>query len=174
MRMTIVVAIAANGVIGRDGGLPWRLPSDLAHFKRLTMGHTLVMGRRTWESIGRALPGRRTIVVSRRGALELPDGVDHASSLDDAVGLARGRGESELFLVGGASLYQEGLGLADRMVITWVDDSVEGDVHFPAVGWGEWRELGRVAPPADPRDEHPYVVVEYERAATCSSSPDLV
>lgn len=164
MRVTIVAAIAANGVIGRDGGLPWRLPSDLAHFKRLTMGHTLVMGRRTWESIGRALPGRRTIVVSRRGALDLPEGVDHASSLDDAVALARERGESELFLVGGAALYHEGLARADRMVITWVDDPVDGQVHFPQVRWDDWSERGRVSPPADPGDEHPYVVVEYGRA----------
>ncbi len=162
MRVTIVAAIAANGVIGRDGGLPWRLPSDLAHFKRLTMGHTLVMGRRTWESIGRALPGRRTFVVSRRG-VDAPGGVVVVDSLLEALAQARACGEEEVFFVGGAALYREGLALADRMVISWVDGEAVGDTTFPEVAWDRWHEVERVRSEPAAGDERAFSVVSYER-----------
>src|ERR1700759_3434706 len=118
MRISIIVAVAENGVIGRGGELPWRLSADLQRFKKLTMGHTIIMGRRTWESIGRPLPGRRTIVVTRQTGYPVVEGVQTAASLDDALETAEAAGESEAFVVGGAQLYQEALHHADRFYFT--------------------------------------------------------
>jgi len=141
MTVTIVAAVARNGVIGRDGGLPWHLPADLARFKRLTMGHVLVMGRRTYESIGRPLPGRTTIVVSRRQhlapagviiAADVERAIEHGLTLDDMV-----------FVVGGTTVFERALPLADELALTLVDAEPEGDTYFPAVDWSEWVEVGR-------------------------------
>lgn len=163
MRVTIVVAMATNRVIGRDGRLPWRLPSDLARFKALTMGHTLVMGRRTWDSIGKALPGRRSIVVSRRGAVAAPPEVVVVPSLEGALACARIAGENEAFVVGGASLYAEALALAHRAIVTLVDAEVEGDVQFPPVEWSEWVEVAREDFPAGERDDFDFAIVDLRR-----------
>src|ERR1700742_580843 len=127
MRISIIVAVAENGVIGRDGQLPWRLSADLQRFKRLTMGHTMIMGRRTWESIGRPLPGRRTIVVTRQTNYSVAEGVQTAASLDDALAIAETTGEREVFVVGGAELYNEALPQAGRLFFTEVAADVEGD-----------------------------------------------
>jgi dihydrofolate reductase len=142
MTVTLVAAVAANGVIGRDGGIPWHLPGEQAQFKRLTMGHVLVMGRLTYESIGRPLPGRTTIVVSRRqewavdGVLRAPD---VASALAQAAEI-----DEEVFVVGGAAVYEAALGRADRMVLTHVDAAPDGDTRFPDVDWTKWREQSQV------------------------------
>src|SRR6188768_677603 len=126
MRISIIVAVAENGMIGRQGQLPWRLSDDLRRFKQLTMGHTIIMGRRTWESIGRALPGRRTVVVSRRPEFQIDvKDVSTASSLSDAVKIAGAFDDSEAFIVGGAELYRESLGRADRLYLTRVLADVE-------------------------------------------------
>lgn len=139
MRISIIVAVAENGVIGRGGQLPWRLPADLRRFKRLTMGHTVVMGRRTWESIGRQLPGRRMVVVSRQpGYRTNVEGVAIASGLDEAVRLAADAGEDEVFIIGGAELYREAIPRADRLYFTCVMADVEGDTFFPDLDWSEW------------------------------------
>jgi dihydrofolate reductase len=147
--ITIVAAIAANGVIGRGGDLPWRLPADLRHFKKLTYGHVLIMGRRTYESIGHPLPGRTTVVVSRRATTAqepVPDpsaeGVVTARTVQAA--LARGLEiDDEVFVVGGAQVYAAALETADRMVLTLVDEDPEGDTWFPEVDWSVWRETHR-------------------------------
>jgi dihydrofolate reductase len=143
MTVTIVAAIATNGVIGRQGGLPWRLPADLRHFKQLTLGHVLVMGRRTYESIGHPLPGRTTVVVSRR-ATTVPESaaVITARSVDAAVALAH-EIDDEVFVVGGAQVYAAALDIADRMVLTLVDGRPDGDTVFPDVDWTCWRESAR-------------------------------
>ena len=144
MSVTLVVAMGANRVIGVDGSLPWRLPEDLAHFKQLTLGHPMVMGRATYESIGRPLPGRTTIVVTRQDDWTA-EGVEVAPSLDAA--LARGHElDDEVFLVGGAQVYAEALerGLVDVMVVTRVAASPDGDAFFPSIDWETWREGGRV------------------------------
>lgn len=144
MSVTLVVALGANRVIGVDGSLPWRLPEDLAHFKQLTLGHPMVMGRATYESIGRPLPGRTTIVVTRQDGWTA-EGVEVAPSLDAA--LARGRElDDEVFLVGGAQVYAEALerGLVDTMVVTRVAASPDGDAFFPSIDWEAWGEVGRV------------------------------
>ena len=141
MTITLVAAVAANGVIGRDGGLPWRLPADLAHFKRLTLGHVLVMGRRTYDSIGRPLPGRTTIVVTRQPDWTA-DGVVVAASVEEALATAR-RLDDDVFVVGGAAIYAEAMRVADRMVLTHVEGEYDGDRRFPPVDWTQWREVGR-------------------------------
>ncbi|MEP6526932.1 MAG: dihydrofolate reductase [Nocardioidaceae bacterium] len=149
MTITIVAAIAANGVIGRGGDLPWRLPADLRHFKKLTYGHVLVMGRRTYESIGHPLPGRTTVVVSRRAtpAQEpVPDPTREAVITASSVQAALARAleiDDEVFVVGGAQVYAAALEMADRMVLTLVDEDPEGDTWFPAVDWSVWRETQR-------------------------------
>ena len=148
MPVTIVAAIARNGVIGKDGRLPWRLPGELPRFKELTMGHVLVMGRRTYESISRPLPGRSTVVVTRSPEWQpeggLPEGVSVAGSVEAALMWA-GEIDTEVFVVGGSSVYAGALPLADTMVLTWVDAEPDGDAFFPAVDWEQWREVAREA-----------------------------
>lgn len=141
MRAVIVAAVARNGVIGVDGRLPWRIPEDLARFKDLTMGHALVMGRATFESIGRPLPGRSNVVLTRSAGWS-HDGVDTAISLDEAMEIAAGRSQ-DAFIVGGAEVYRVALGRADRIELTEVDAEPEGDTLFPVVDWSQWREVSR-------------------------------
>lgn len=127
--LALIAAVARHGVIGRDGGLPWHLPEDLRHFKAITSGHAIIMGRKTHQSIGRALPNRRNIVVTRgRGASF--DGCEAASTLEQAIQLARTTDPCP-FIIGGASLYEEALPYATEIHLTTIDRDVEGDVHFP-------------------------------------------
>jgi dihydrofolate reductase len=164
MRISIIVAVADNGVIGREGTLPWHLADDLRRFKQLTMGHTIVMGRRTWESIGRPLPGRRMIVVSRRGNYQTNgQDVAMARSLDDALKAAESKGDSEVFIVGGAELYREILPRADRLYITRVHANVEGDTVFPNTDFSQWRQVQSAAHSADAKNEFPFTFEIYER-----------
>ncbi|WP_423197924.1 MULTISPECIES: dihydrofolate reductase [unclassified Cupriavidus] len=138
--LTLIVARARNGTIGRDNTLPWRLPEDLAHFKRTTMGAPVIMGRKTWDSIGRPLPGRRNIVVSRNPALKL-EGAEVAGSLEEAQRLCMG--VEQVFLIGGAQLYEEALPSADRLVVTEIDADVDGDAFFPPIDRARWMETAR-------------------------------
>ena len=143
MTITIVAAVARNGVIGIDGGLPWHLPDDLRRFKELTLGHVLVMGRKTYESIGHSLPGRATIVVTRNPSWDPGSAeVRVAGSVSEAIEAAASL-EREVFVVGGGEVYAEALALADRLELTWVDAEPDGDTRFPEVDWDEWRELRR-------------------------------
>jgi dihydrofolate reductase len=160
MTVTLVVAMGANGVIGVDGGLPWRLPEDLAHFKALTMGHPMVMGRTTFESIGRALPGRTTIVLTRDPDWSAPD-VEVAPTLEAALDRAHEL-DDEVFVVGGAQVYAQALtaGLVDLMCVTRVASSPDGDTRFPSIDWMPWREVGRVPHGGDPS----FDIVTYQRA----------
>ncbi|AOY93275.1 diacylglycerol kinase [Cupriavidus sp. USMAA2-4] len=157
--LTLIVAKARNGVIGRDNALPWRLPEDLAHFKRTTMGAPVVMGRKTWDSIGRPLPGRRNIVVSRNPALQLA-GAEVATSLEEAQRLCVGA--EQIFLIGGAQLYAEALPSADRLVVTEIDADVEGDAHFPAIDRSRWLEVSRETHRSE-ANGFDYAFVVYER-----------
>jgi dihydrofolate reductase len=160
--VTIVAAVARNGVIGVDGGLPWHLPDDLRRFKALTMGHVLVMGRKTYESIGHPLPGRTTVVVTRNAAWDPgSDEVVRAPGLDEAIRAARAI-DDEVFVVGGAQVYADALPLAGRLELTLVDDEPDGDTTFPAVEWADWVELRR--------DEgHGVAYVTYERRPVASA-----
>lgn len=137
--LTFVVAVARNGVIGLDGGMPWHLPEELQHFKRVTMGGTLLMGRATYDAIGRPLPGRRTIVLTRDPTWRR-DGVEVASGIDAALELA---GPGEVFVVGGAQLFEALLPRADALVLTEVHAEPEGDTWFPAWERADWVETER-------------------------------
>lgn len=145
-RIALIVAMADNGVIGRDGGLPWRIPADLKYFKAKTMGKPVVMGRRTFDSIGRPLPGRPNIVVTRHGG-DFPDGIDVAPDIDTALDIAqrsaRDIGADEIMIIGGAALYEALLPRADRIYLTEVHEAVEGDTTFPAFDKNDWREVAR-------------------------------
>ena len=134
----IIAAIAENGVIGKDNRIPWEIPADLAHFKSLTAGHTVIMGRKTFESIGRILPNRENIIVS--AALTAIEGAEVARSLQHALELASC---TEIFIIGGAGLYQEALPLADVLDITHVQLSPEGDTYFPDINWAQYEEVWR-------------------------------
>lgn len=167
MDVVIHVAVAANGVIGRDGGLPWRLSSDLKRFKAGTMGQPIVMGRKTFESIGRALPGRINIVVTRDPAFRA-DGVETVASLDDAIRLAEVRarcsaGAREIAIIGGGQIYAQALPLADRLHVTHVLTEVDGDTRFPAIDPEIWTESHAEELPAGEKDSHPTRFVIYHR-----------
>jgi dihydrofolate reductase len=140
------------------------LSDDLRRFKRLTMGHAIVMGRRTWESIGRALPGRRTIVISRQPGYEVDaGGVVVAASLDDALRIADAAGDDDVFIVGGAELYREALSRVDRLYVTRVRADVDGDTSFPMYDPGEWRLVASEDHGADNRNDFPFSFEDYER-----------
>lgn len=134
----LIAAASRNGVIGADNRLLWRIPEDFAHFKRTTMGAPVVMGRRTWESIGRALPGRLNIVISRRAPV-LPEGVLAARSLEEALALAAG--SPRIFVIGGGEIYRQAMPFADRIWLTRIDADFEGDAYFPTIPRG--RFIGR-------------------------------
>ena len=152
MIVSVIVALDEAGTIGRDGGLPWHLPDDLRRFKAVTMGHVLLMGRKTCESIGRALPGRRSLVLSRDPDWQPPDGVEKVPDLDTA--LARAAGAERLFVIGGAEVFRAALPLADELLVTRVHASVRGDVRFPDVTWDTWTLVDDDYHPADAR--HPF------------------
>jgi dihydrofolate reductase len=139
--VTLVAAVAANGVIGRDGGLPWHLPDDLRHLKRLTRGHVLVMGRRTYDSIGKPLPERTTIVVTRQPDWRA-EGVLTAASVPEAL-VRAAEIDDEVFVLGGEEVFRLSLPEADAMVISEVDARPDGDTVFPSVDWTLWREVSR-------------------------------
>ena len=158
-RVYLVAAVAANGVIGANGGLPWHLPEDLRHFKSLTLGHPVIMGRRTWESLGRALPGRENIVVTRAAGYEAP-GASVAASLDAALALCAG--EPTAFVIGGGELYAEALPVADGLVLTEIQRDYPGDARFPDYDRSAWRETQRK--PQTGADGLRFDFVLYERA----------
>jgi len=160
--LTVIVARARNGVIGRDNQLPWRLPEDLAFFKRTTMGAPIVMGRKTHESIGRVLPGRRNIVVTRDASRRFP-GCDTATSLDDALALAAQDRAPEAFLIGGAQLYVEGIEKARKLIVTEIAADFAGDATFPAPDPLRWRETSRDPHHAAAPNDFDFAFVTYER-----------
>jgi dihydrofolate reductase len=164
MHVSIIVAVAENGVIGRGGQLPWRLLADLQRFKQLTMGHTIIMGRRTWKSIGRALPGRKMMVVTRQHDYHIEvTGVAKAASLGEAIEHARIAGDDEAFIIGGAELYREALAKAQRLYYTRILAAVAGDTQFPTINWNEWRLIESTNHPADTKNDYPCAFEVYER-----------
>lgn len=164
MRISIIAAVARNGVIGLENGLPWRLSADLRHFKDLTMGHTLLMGRRTFESLSKALPGRRTIVLSR-STRELPAEVTLAGSFEQGIELARLAGENELFVAGGGGVYRAALSFADRMLLTRIDADFEGDTYFPEYSAQDWRLARSEEHPPSAECPLPFRIETLERVA---------
>ena len=172
--VVMIAAVSETGVIGRDNQLPWRLSSDLRRFKALTMGKPMIMGRKTWESIGRALPGRRTIVVSRDPGFAA-DGVIVAGTVGDAFVLARDAAvemdAGEIAVVGGGQIYAAAMRDADRLEITEVHCRLEGDAVFPEIRPSDWREVARQEVPAGEKDDHAMAFVTFERARPGGGRP---
>lgn len=166
VRLAAIAAVAENGVIGRNNALPWHLPGDLAYFKRVTMGKPLAMGRVTFEAIGRPLPGRTNIVITRNPRWSR-EGVRAVGSLDEALALSADialiDGVDEVVVAGGAEIYRLALPLTERLYITEVHAPVEGDAYFPAVDWGQWRERSRERHNAGGSNPYDYSFVVYER-----------
>ncbi|GGA97638.1 dihydrofolate reductase [Brucella endophytica] len=165
--ISLVVAIAQNGVIGRDNGLPWRLSTDMKRFKAITMGKPVIMGRKTWESIGRPLPGRVNIVVTRDATFS-PEGAEMAHSVESALELARARaaeaGVDEICVIGGGEIYRQSLPLADRLHVTEVVGEVEGDTTFPVIDPATWRKVSVEEVEAGEKDSHATRYIIYEKA----------
>ena len=157
--ITIVVAMARNGAIGQGGRMPWHLLADLANFKQTTMGKPIIMGRKTFESIGKALPGRQNIVVSHNPDYQA-ECCDIADSLDQAVDIAIGL---ELMVIGGGQLYRQALRVAQRMLVTQVDCEPEADTWFPQLDLAEWEERSRTSFAADEHNEFNFELIEYLR-----------
>lgn len=160
MKLSAIVAMASNRVIGVNNTLPWRLPADLKRFKQLTMGHTLVMGRKTYESIGRPLPGRTMVVVTRQRDYA-PEGVKVAHTVDEALALAQA--DSEVFIAGGADLYAQTLDRLDRLYLTRIEREFPGDTFFPEVDFSGWKLIEQERHPAASAEDLPYAFLTYER-----------
>lgn len=159
--LSLIVAIAKHGVIGHNNTLPWHLPEDLKRFRALTMGHHMIMGRKTYESLGRLLPGRTTVIVTRNPEYQV-EGALVAHTLEAAISLCGD--DSEAFLIGGAELYQMGMQLADKLYITEIDAEFEGDAYFPAFDFEQWQITSREAHMSE--KGLPFSYVGYSRKAT--------
>ena len=159
MRISIIVAVSKNGVIGRDNQLIWRLPNDLKQFKQLTMGHPMIMGRKTFESIGKPLPGRTSIVVSRNPAWQA-DGCATVNSLEAALGTARQTDTEEVFVIGGAEIYRLALPFTHKIYLTQVHAEVAGDAFFEIPNPEDWQETARIYHPADEKHDCSFDFVE--------------
>ena len=162
MIISMLVAMDEKRGIGKAGKLPWHLSSDLKRFRELTMGHHLIVGRKTFESIGKPLPGRQTIVVTRDVSFK-PDGCFVAGSLQEAVALAAERGETEAFVIGGAAIYAEALGVCDRIYLTEVHAEVDADTFFREFDRGDWIETQQIEHPADDKNQYAFTFKVLER-----------
>ncbi|MFM5566017.1 type 3 dihydrofolate reductase [Aeromonas veronii] len=162
MKISMIAAMAHDRVIGKDNQMPWHLPADLAHFKRVTLGKPVLMGRKTFESIGRPLPGRRNLVISRNPGYQA-DGIEVVGSVEAALALLAGSSVEELMVIGGGHLYAEMLPSADCLYLTRIDLAVEGDTRFPAFDDGQWQRIDCESHPADEKNPHPYSFETWQR-----------
>lgn len=172
IRIVQVVAMARNGVIGRAGGLPWRISSDLKTFRRLTLGKPVIMGRKTFRSIGKPLDGRTNIVVSRSGDPAVAPGATVVASLDAALALCRRiaaeTGVDEVAIIGGAEIYRATLADTDRIYLSEIDAEPDGDACFPALDPAAWQEVARTPQPRGPNDDHGFALVVLDRRPTAA------
>ncbi|MGL5556181.1 MAG: type 3 dihydrofolate reductase [Aeromonas veronii] len=162
MKISMIAAMAHDRVIGKDNQMPWHLPADLAHFKRVTFGKPVLMGRKTFESIGRPLPGRRNLVISRNPDYQA-EGIEVVGSVEAALALLAGSSVEELMVIGGGHLYAEMLPSADCLYLTRIDLAVEGDTRFPAFDDGQWQRVDCESHPADEKNPHPYSFETWQR-----------
>ena len=167
-RISLLVAMARNRVIGRDNRIPWHLPADLKRFKALTMGHHIVMGRRTWDSIGRLLPGRTTVIVTRNSRFEVP-GAKIARSVEEA--LQQCGDDPEIFVIGGEQIFAAALPYADRIYLSAIDADVEGDTYMPAIDLRAWRLAAEEVFPADAANPLPWRFQVYDRKQPAAPVP---
>jgi len=168
MRISIIVAMAENRVIGLDGAMPWYISADLKYFKRLTMGAPVIMGRKTYNSIGRALPGRINVVITRNPEFSCDDAEvagDIVAALRKAKAFTEIKGGGEIFVIGGAEIYAQALNTADRLYITEIKSSPPGDAYFPELAYGSWREVSRDCHESESTDSPAYSFVVLERIA---------
>ena len=169
IKISMVVAAAQNGVIGRENDMPWRLSTDLKRFKALTLGKPVIMGRKTWESIGRPLPGRLNVVITRNADFA-PEGASVVHSLDEAVALAKTHAENEqideICIIGGGNIYAQALPMADVVHLTHVLADIEGDTTFPDLDPAEWQVISSENVPAGDKDSHPTNYCVYQRKKT--------
>lgn len=172
MKLSIIVAVSENGVIGKDNKLPWHLPADLKFFKNTTMGHCIIMGRKTYDSIGKPLPGRTSIIVTRNKDYK-PANANFinpecwvVNSLEEAVNAAKAMSESEAFIIGGAEIINESIGLADKIYLTEIKKDFEGDVFLKSIDRSFWNEVKRVENCADEKNPYNYDFVELEANGT--------
>ncbi|ANQ50278.1 dihydrofolate reductase [Flammeovirga yaeyamensis] len=163
MKISIIVAKAANNVIGKDNQLIWHIPADLKYFKKVTSGHCVIMGRKTHESIGKCLPNRLNIVISRNKEYQPYEGGVLSSGLEEAIEYARQKGENEVFIIGGGVLYQEAIKLADKLYITEIHDQFTGDTFFPEISCEEYTEISRFEYPKGEKSPYAYSFVNYIR-----------
>jgi dihydrofolate reductase len=162
MRLSLIVAMTRSGVIGRGGALPWKLSSDLKRFKSLTMGHHLLMGRKTFDSLGRALPGRTSIVITRQANYRPPAEVLIVGSLNEAIRLATN--DDEVFVIGGGEIFQQALPLARRAYVTWVEVDLQGDTSFSDWNLADWQLISSERHSADEKNEYDTTFCIYDRA----------
>jgi dihydrofolate reductase len=160
MKISIIVAASTNNVIGRDGNLPWRLPEDLKRFKQVTMGKPMIMGRATWESIGRPLPGRQNIVMTRQNCF-VAEGCDVVTTIDAALAVAGDA--SEVMVIGGGKLYEQFLERTDRMYFTRVHARIDGDTYFPEFDEHAWQQVAEEVFPASAEREHAFDILTLDR-----------
>ncbi|ATY80129.1 type 3 dihydrofolate reductase [Aeromonas veronii] len=162
MKISMIAALAKKQVIGKNNLMPWHMPADLAHFKRVTLGKPVLMGRKTFESIGRPLPGRRNLVISRNPDYQA-EGIEVVGSVEAALALLAGSSVEELMVIGGGHLYAEMLPSADCLYLTRIDLAVEGDTRFPAFDDGQWQRVDCESHPADEKNPHPYSFETWQR-----------
>lgn len=162
MIVSLIVAVSENGVIGLDGTIPWRIPADLKLFKQVTMGHTLILGRKTYQSIARPLPGRKMIVLTNQPTFAA-EGCQIAGSLEQALEMAQTDGESEALIGGGAVVYAQGLPLANRIYLSRVHAVLAGDTFFPSIDEHNWQTVERLEYPLVPGQEYPFTFEVLER-----------
>jgi len=162
MKLSLIVAMSENRVIGRDGQMPWHLSDELKRFRKLTTGHTIVMGRKTHESIGRALPDRRNIVVSRNPDYQPAEGTEVATSVDEAMQMTAG--EKKVFITGGATLYEQCMSRADELHLTIIHEQFEGDTFLPEMDMSQWHLVSEESHEIDEKHLYRYTCYVYERA----------
>lgn len=163
MKISIIVAKGKNNVIGRDNQLPWHLPGDLKHFKNTTIGHHVIMGRKTFESMGKPLPGRTSIVITRNKDYAVPPGHHVVNSLDEALDLARSKALSQVYVLGGAEIFKLALPLTDELVITEIDAAPEGDTFFPPLNDEAWEKVAQEDHYKDEKNKYGYSFLTYRR-----------
>lgn len=163
MQITLIVAKAKNNVIGKDNQLIWKISADLKHFKNLTTGHYILMGRKTYESLGKPLPNRTHLIISRNPDYQAPEGNFTFPSIEEGLVFCNNNDVEQLFIIGGGQIYEEMLNNCDTLEITEVDAEPDGDTFFPEVDYQIWKETSRESFPADEKNDYPFAFVSYEK-----------
>ncbi|WP_317195542.1 dihydrofolate reductase [Echinicola shivajiensis] len=164
LTVSIIVAKAKNNVIGKDNQLIWKLSADLKHFKNHTTGHYIIMGRKTYESMGKPLPNRTSVVITRNSDYSIPDGHHIVHHLQDALDLAKKNNQDKVFIIGGGEIYKQAIELSDELLVTEVDCSPEGDTYFPNISANKWKVVQKEAFQKDEKNEYDFSFITYKRA----------